>query len=185
MYNCGMSNANHTEKRILVSSNEIILRSPKLGDAQSFSEYINALVNEDTYLATRKQSVKDEAKYISNLVKEQLEGKEVHIIAMILDKKIGAIDIFRQDIRQEHVGELELHILKSYRGIGLGKILLREALDQAKLLNFAVIRLWYFEGNNPARHLYENFGFKEYGRLPHGIFYKGKFIDQILMYLEL
>ncbi len=47
-----------------------------------------------------------------------------------------------------------------YQGLGLGKILLREAVDFCRRSNFRRVYLYSFAGLDPARHLYEKFGFR-------------------------
>jgi len=38
--------------------------------------------------------------------------------------------------------------------------------------------------NPTAKELYKTFGFVEYGSLPKGLLYKGKFEDEVYMYYE-
>jgi GNAT superfamily N-acetyltransferase len=47
----------------------------------------------------------------------------------------------------------------AYQGQGLGKALLREAIDFSLRVKFRRLYLHSFAGLDPARHLYEKFGF--------------------------
>jgi len=38
----------------LTSGEEVIIRTPRLEDAKTFSDYINELVEEDTFIASEK-----------------------------------------------------------------------------------------------------------------------------------
>ncbi|MBW1785908.1 MAG: GNAT family N-acetyltransferase [Deltaproteobacteria bacterium] len=46
------------------------------------------------------------------------------------------------------------------RGRGVGNRLMREAIDFCERVDCSRIYLWTFEGLDPARHLYEKFGFR-------------------------
>ncbi|KKR63453.1 hypothetical protein A2210_02530 [Candidatus Woesebacteria bacterium RIFOXYA1_FULL_40_18] len=59
------------------------------------------------------------------------------------------------------------------------KLVLNEA---KKLPKLKIVTLQVFAENGKAVKMYEDFGFKEYGRLPEGNLYKGKLVDDILMY---
>jgi len=46
------------------------------------------------------------------------------------------------------------------RGRGVGNLLMTEAVNFCKARKYPRIYLWTFEGLDPARHLYEKFGFR-------------------------
>lgn len=167
----------------LPSKREIILRVPQLSDAQTLSDYINDLVNEDTFISSRTQTLKDQEGYIQSMLKKMQEGKEFHIIAIHNERKVGAVDIFNLGVRKEHAGELQINIHKDFRGEGLGKILLDEITRIAQeKLKLKLLILTCFSVNQKALALYKKYGFTEYGRLPKAIFYKNTYIDEVLMY---
>ena len=174
-------------KTITLSSGKtIVLRLPQLADAKAFSDYINQLVEEDTFISTNKQTIQDEVEYITSILKNTNDGKEAHIVAFDGEKKIGSVDIFNLGVRKEHVGELLINILDSFRKQGLGTILLDEIIILAKeKLNLKLITLTCFSLNEVAYKLYLKKGFKQYGLLPKAIKYKGAYIDELLMYKEL
>ena len=170
----------------LKSGKEILLRFPQLSDANTFSDYINKLVEEDTYISSGKQTVEDEEKYIKSMLKKIDDNKEIHIVAFYHEGKIGSIDIFNLGVRKEHSGELQINILKSFRGQGLGKILMDEALKLAKeKLGLKLIILTCFSVNTIARQLYIKQGFRQYGLLPKAIKYKKQYVDEVLMCKEI
>lgn len=167
----------------LKSGRKVTLRIPKISDAKSFSIYINKLVQEDTFISSETQTVLEEEKYIKSLLNKIKNRKEIHIIAIIGTKKIGAIDIFSQGVRKEHIGELQVNISKDYRGDGLGKILVEEALNLAKEdLKLRMLTLTVFDNNEIGRNLYIKSGFVDFAVLPKAIRFKDNFIDEIYMY---
>ncbi len=57
------------------------------------------------------------------------------------------------------------------------------ALEDAEknLPQLRIITLAVFGDNLAAQGLYKKFGFQEYGRLPEGVFYNGRYVDDICM----
>ena len=60
--------------------------------------------------------------------------------------------------------------------------LIQEAKDS---LGLKLLTLTVFANNPRARNLYNKVGFKEAGIIPNSIYYKGEYIDQIMMHKEL
>jgi len=72
---------------------------------------------------------------------------------------VGSIVI---DGKEAHADGARLRwfiVAPEYQGRGLGKMLLREAIDFCRRANFGRVYLSTFAGLDPARHLYEKFGF--------------------------
>ncbi|MGX9461827.1 ribosomal protein S18-alanine N-acetyltransferase [Shewanella sp. A14] len=59
---------------------------------------------------------------------------------------------------------LDICVDPSYQGLGLGLLLIRKVLDDAKQADAVVMMLEVRESNNVAKSLYEKVGFKESGR---------------------
>lgn len=170
----------------LKSGREVVLRLPQISDAKALADYINELVDEDTFISSRKQTVEDEEAYIKSMLKKINTNKEVHIVVMVNDKKVAAVDIFNLGVRKEHVGELQINIHKDYRGEGLGQILMKEALLLAQeVLKLKIVTLTCFSVNDVAMGLYKKLGFETFGSLPEGLKYKDNYIDEIYMYKKL
>lgn len=66
---------NYSKTIRLTSGKEILLRVPRTSDAQAFSQYISDLVDEDTFISSRKQTVEDEEKYIASMLEKIKKGK--------------------------------------------------------------------------------------------------------------
>ena len=170
----------------LRSGRKVLLRTPDVSDAQAFVDFLNQLLAEDTFIDSVPQTIKDEEAYIVSMQKNIFNKKEIHIIAISNEEKIGAVDLNYLSLRKKHVRELSIFIRKDFRNDGLGNLLIQEVLKLAKNdLNLSMIILNVFEMNEVATILYKKFDFKEYGRLPHAILYKGKYIDEVLYYKNL
>ena len=69
-----------------------------------------------------------------------------------------AIDAARADTEGAH---LRWFILSdALRGSGVGNRLMREAVGLCRQRGYHSVFLWTFQGLEPARHLYEKFGFR-------------------------
>lgn len=62
--------------------------------------------------------------------------------------------------------EISLYVRHDARGIGMGKILLQNVLERAPSLGIKNILAVIFGHNYPSLHLFHQFGFTEWGRLP-------------------
>jgi len=116
-----------------------------------------------------------------------IENNEAVVVVPAVDKKVvGICVISKKRFRESHIGDLGIGILRDYRGIGIGEKLIEKALEVAKEeLGLKVVTLAVFEDNEIAIRLYRKLGFKEYGRLPKAVQYKGNLITKLLMYKEL
>jgi len=92
------------------------------------------------------------------------------LLAEDKNKIVGISSVELRKDRESHVGEFGISIRKEYRGIGLGKKLMKEVLKLAKReLKPKIIRLSVFSENKIAPNLYKKFGFKEVARIPKQI----------------
>ncbi len=100
------------------------------------------------------------------------------------DAVLGEAGIDLGERIQSHVGSFFISLAKNIRGQGIGKMLMKLALDDAEssLPQLRIITLAVFGVNLAAQGLYKKFGFQEYGRLPEGVFYNGRYVDDIFMY---
>lgn len=103
-----------------------------------------------------------EGKVASGLAEfsERLHEESNHIwLAIYNNKIVGSIAIDGQDLGNNEA-HLRWFILNDeYRGSGIGKKLLAEALAFCDQKKFSAVQLWTFSGLDAARKLYESFGF--------------------------
>jgi ribosomal protein S18 acetylase RimI-like enzyme len=58
---------------------------------------------------------------------------------------------------------------------------MKELENQAGKLGVEILYLEVY-GISPAMRLYERLGYREYGRLPRGIKYRGEYVECVSMY---
>jgi GNAT superfamily N-acetyltransferase len=81
-------------------------------------------------------------------------------VASIGEKIVGAIAIdgANHDSKGAHLRWFI--VAQENQGQGIGKMLLDEAVEFCRKKKFGRVYLWTFLGLDPARHLYEKFGFR-------------------------
>jgi RimJ/RimL family protein N-acetyltransferase len=154
--------------------------------AKEFQDYINSLVEEDVQIVMNKKvGLKEERKYLIKEINEIRKRKRITIIAEHMNKIVGVCSVHLRNGKSSHVAEVGITVRKEYRGIGLGKYLMKTALKIAKgKLKPSLFRLSVFSTNKIAQNLYKKLGFKEVARIPDQLKYKGKLVDEIVMIRE-
>ena len=94
---------------------------------------------------------------------------------------------FEQRERTRHKAKLfGMYVQEHGRGRGLGSLLVREVLRQAKLRpNITVVQLTVSEGNVLAIRLYRSCGFMDFGMEPFAVRFGSRFISKIHMWQEI
>ncbi len=168
-------------KKIIVRK----LDKSDLKKAKKFQDFINALVDEDAMLlVNRKITLKNEVKFLENILRGVKSKNRVFLIAEYGKKVIGTVGIELGVWRRNHIGKLGIAVRNNYRGIGLGTQLMAEIIKLAKKdlrPKLKIIQLEVYTNNKPAISLYKKMGFKIVAKLPKQIQYRGKLIDEFIM----
>lgn len=170
---------------------DAIIRYPHWSDLHAFTEYINTLSKENTYITVFNQEItyEDEVKYLSKCFKK-IELKEaVQLVCLVEDELVAISGLNRANYHRErdnHVAEFAISVRNEYRDSGIGFMLSRSVIEEglSNIPGIKIICLNVYAGNDRAIHLYEKLGFEESGRIPGGILYRGNYIDDIKMYLN-
>ena len=162
---------------------------PTMELLDKFLEFSNKLAKEDTFLTfypAKLYTLEEERKCLSDNIDQVKNGSGLFYWVIFNNQVIGTVDIRRgNSVRNWHVGKVGLMIDQDFRGDGLGKFLMKFILEKAKKAGMKTASLTVFSDNDIAISLYNKLGFKEWGRLPDGLYRKKKFSDAVKMYLEL
>lgn len=169
---------------------EVILRYPKWEDLDPLLEFINEVSKEDTFIiySGEKISKDEEIKFLTETLVDMEKGNKIMLCAFTENDFVGNCRVERaiKGNRSEHVGKAGIVLRKKYRSQGIGremfKTLIKEAKEKMKL---KLLVLDVFAPNKRAIHFYEKFGFKKAGRFPEAVLYKGKYVDEIKMFLRI
>lgn len=166
----------------------VFARFPETGDEANALEYLKGLVEEDAMIANnRANTLEEEAKWLAERLISISEGKVVHYFAVERKsgKIIGSCEAKLGKMRESHVATMGIGVSKDFRGRGLGKKLLALTLEGARRIGAKRATLSVFSINRPALGLYRKMGFRPEGRLRGHLFYKGKYVDKLLMSKDL
>ncbi len=179
-------------KNKIFNNKKIKIRKPTrkdLKDVKKFMIFVNSLVDEGAkILKNKKVSLKEEKEWLEKLLKNIKKKKKVFLMAEVDNIIVGIVSIVLSQGCKEHVGEFGILIKKDYRGIGLGKYLMKEIIKLAKKElkpSPKIIRLSVHLTNKIAINLYKKYDFKKVAVIPKQIKHGDKLINEIIMLLYL
>jgi len=145
----------------------ITLRPSTTDDAECISKCIESIANERLYSRSLQGfTVEETRSFFISL--QQNGGIQLVAVTNDDDNIIGWCDINCMQWRgMTHVGTLGMGVIKSHRGQGVGRKLLKEVLQRIFSENNNIItrvELEVFSSNDAAIHLYKSQGFVEEGR---------------------
>ncbi len=161
---------------------KVTLRTPTWEGLDDMLDFINSLVEEEAMILmetkqTRDQEVDWLARALSNMEKD----RQVRVVAEVDGKMVGQCEVALGAGRKSHVGTLGISVKQGYRDVGIGQKLMRELENQARALGVEILYLEVY-GISIAMRFYERLGYREHGRLPGGIKYRGEYVDCVSMY---
>jgi len=164
----------------------VVLRSIRWEDLDDCLEFINSLVEEGAdILRDTEVSREEEAEWLGRRLARIDKGEIIDVVAEVKGKMVANSEVEKRSSLMSHVGSLGIAIKSGYRGIGIGTKIMQTLIEASKKAGLKILVLDVFDINETAKALYKKMGFKEAGRIPKGIYKKGKYIDLIRMVREL
>lgn len=167
---------------------ELLLRQPKVEDAEAMIEYLNIVGGESDNLLFGKNefrlTVEQEREYLKNIN----DNDNALMLLGIIDNKIISVSQVNASNRKRiaHNSELAISVKKEYWGMGIGTAVMEELIDFARSSNtIKNISLGVKASNKKAQHLYEKLGFEKVGVHRNFFNIDGNYDDEILMDLYL
>ena len=170
---------------ILKNNKKLILRNCDYDDAQTFLDFFRLSASETENLVRYPEEI---------TIAPEKEGQILDRIMNSHDQwSIGAFDGKRlvgninfgcigNRIKIKHRVSFGITVIKEYWNLGLGSIMIQEMFDILREYGYEQVELEVLSCNLNAIQLYKKFGFKECGRMPHGIKLKnGEYVDLISM----
>jgi RimJ/RimL family protein N-acetyltransferase len=166
----------------------ILIRSLQQNDAEALCSYMNALSQERTFVRFQGEqfALEEETAYLTGQLQRMEQHQTVQLVAFCQGTVVGVADVNMKDLVERHVGALGISIAQSYRGEGIGALLMETVLKAAaaQISRLRIIMLEVFSDNTSAIAMYQKFGFVEYGRLPEGILRNNIYVDTVYMYTK-
>lgn len=109
---------------------------------------------------------------------EPRSPRDLHLVAELNDRVVGAAALRPFFGRRAHAGEFWIGVHEDFEGNGIGSRLLAEIIDTSdNWLNITRIEMTVFTDNAKAIALYEKFGFAIEGTHKAASFRNGSFVD--------
>ncbi len=172
---------------ITKKGNKCIIRYPKWEDLDLFLRFANRLSEEDTFvlLSGERISRDREITFLSDILSAIERKKKIHLIAEIDGKLAASCGIDIADRRKKHVGDIHISTDRDFREEGIGTILMKTLIKEAKRMKLHLLTLTCVETNSRARHVYEKVGFILSGTVPGAIQYRGSYVGEVTYYLPI
>jgi RimJ/RimL family protein N-acetyltransferase len=161
----------------------LVVRPAVPADADALVELGHEVAGEPELWLTYDRTRGDERRNVRNV---QRDSNVAVFVAETADGVMGRLSIARDRSHlSRHVAELGLMVAAGARRRGIGSALMEEAMRWARGSGIVKLELTVFPHNAPAIALYRKLGFREEGLLRRRYFIDGRYIDAMLMGLDL
>lgn len=176
------------EELYILDGKKIVLRSPRVDEAQMLIDYLKTVTGETRFLMSEPDEIQYTQKEEEQFIHEHNKSKDALLILAFVDGEYAGNCSFESKSgsrRASHRAGIGIALFQKYTGFGLGRLMLERLLTEIKNLKFEQVELTVVGGNKRACHLYESLGFKECGRIPNANKYDdGTYDEDILMVLQ-
>ncbi len=160
----------------------IFVREAFVEDAERLHEFYVKVTSETEFLITLPEEVFDVASERNLIRIYRSSYNRLYLIAFYSTQVIGTLKLAgNRRKRVAHVAELSIAVKKDFWGLGVGSILMQEAIEWAKEHEIKRIELTVVDSNERAIKLYKKFGFIEECRMKMATVLSDGFHDLILM----
>jgi RimJ/RimL family protein N-acetyltransferase len=164
-------------------SDRLLVRPAVPADADALVDLGHEVAGEPELWLTYDRTRGDERRNVRNV---QRDSNVAVFVAETADGVVGRLSIARdRSPLSRHVAELGLMVAAGARRRGIGSALIEEAIRWARGLGIVKLELTVFPHNAPAIALYRKLGFREEGVLSRRYLIDGRYIDAMLMGLDL
>lgn len=141
---------------------ELTLKEAEKSDAQGLLVMLRQARQETDYFVIDEHSLDQGKELLATELSRRKESTEhLLFLACVMKQVVGVISVAPKPGLPQH-GEIGISILKEYWGMGLGTILLEEAIIWAtENARFSTLVLDVLAHNQRAIHLYQKMGFQE------------------------
>lgn len=165
---------------------KVVLRAARWEDLDDLLDLINSIVEEGAMiLRDRLATREEEADWLGRVLAGVEKGNEVYIVAEVGGAVVGSSSLSRRSGCRSHTGDVGIVIKEGFRNVGIGTEMIKTLLEEARRMGLKVLTLGVFATNEMAQHVYRKVGFREVGRIPKEFCRDGKYIDHVVMAMEL
>lgn len=163
----------------------VTIREANENDAQKLLESAKANILEQEFIITSPEEFNLTVAQEKLWIKSFQESPSSLLLIAVVDNNIVGNIVLRGNPRKKlsHSAEIGMGVTLEYRNLGIGKLLLEEAIKWASQHEqIERLTLQVFANNSRAIHLYHKLGFQEEGRQLKAIKVQdSEYIDNVLM----
>ncbi|MDM5451999.1 GNAT family N-acetyltransferase [Peribacillus simplex] len=163
-----------------------MIRTGELKDAEAILDVQYSVISEGEYFIALSDEFNKTPEQQRDWIRRLLENeRETIIVAEINGEVIGWIGFQSENRRRmSHKGSFGIMIREKFRGMGIGKKLVKALLEWAEANPFIEkVSLGVFSTNHRAISLYKSMGFVEEGRkIKEFKMNESEYVDDIIMY---
>jgi len=162
---------------------EITLRPAVPEDAREIINTVSSVSLERSYVLMEKYGKDEEAeqKYITDMDREH----NLLLVAVGDGVVVGSLAALQADgghnPQTVHILNIGLHLMKTYRGLGIGTQMLQYAIDWAREKGFKKLEANIFTANKRSLRLFNHAGFEEEGTRRKQYRIGSEYIDEVIM----
>jgi RimJ/RimL family protein N-acetyltransferase len=161
---------------------KVTLRVPKWEDLDDLLNYINSLVEENADIRRTTTLTRDrEADWLGRHLAAIENNKKIAIVAEVDGRVVGQLEVQPNRGYFNHVGELGIGLVSSFRDLGIGTEMMKEVEKHLDTIGVEILYLEVFASNDRARHVYQKLDYKETGVIPRGAKRDSGYVDLIVM----
>jgi ribosomal protein S18 acetylase RimI-like enzyme len=92
------------------------------------------------------------------------------VVGALLDGSLAGAYYLKPNLpgMGSHIANAGYVVSRSHRRLGIGRMLVADSISRAALAGFDAVQFNFVFADNPARSLYEEFGWQVVGRVPSG-----------------
>lgn len=173
----------------LKNDQQLVVRTPVVGDEQGLVDHMKAVDCETKFLAREPGEFGFTLEQEREFIKSCVDNDSVHFLVGEMDGKIIAncsVGIINNNKRYLHRASMGIAVREAYWGKGIGKILMQECILWCKEKGVEQLELEVVTENERGVSLYKDLGFQIYGTKMSALKYgDGTYADEYYMMLFL
>lgn len=162
-----------------MSTASVAIRPARSDDAQEICDIYNEGIEDgDATLETRLRTSDEQRAWL-----ESRSERHPVVVAERAGPVVGwgSLNLFNPRPAYDHVAEFSVYVARSSRGTGVGRSLLENLVESARVIGYHKMVLAAFDWNTAGVALYKRMGFRQVGVYREQGLLNGRWVDTVIM----
>ncbi len=162
-----------------MSTAPVAIRPARSDDAQAICDIYNEGIEDgDATLETRLRTSDEQRAWL-----ESRSERHPVVVAERAGSVVGwgSLNLFNRRPAYDHVTEFSVYVARSSRGTGVGRSLLENLVESARVIGYHKMVLAAFDWNTAGVALYKRMGFRQVGIYREQGLLNGRWVDTVIM----